>query len=564
MRDRAPSSYRAAAVFALYAIAILAAGFFTLPYGGREQKLMLVFGLWAIPLTAIAIYLGRPGAAALVRRLAIQPPPWALWVFTGLLLVVLLLIARFGFDAFPNSPDEYAYVIQAQTYALGKLWVPAPPVSDAFQFSQLFFKDGRWFSWYQPGWPLFMTPLVLVKGPLWIVNPLLGAITAPCFYALARQYLDRPAAWLATLTLVLSAYFLFNYASYFTHGAAALAAILSALFGGRYLRSGRWWTALAAGACIGLLGFIRAFNAPFIAAPFVVALLLTPGRRSGLLWFALGGAPFLAALLAYFAAFSGDPLLPVQEWYLPGHEPVGAPSGVSLRETAIRLTRLHFWTSPLVLLGWAWAFAALAVRRHLRFVDFIFPVTVLGFVFYGGHGGWQYGPRYLFEAWPFAVLTALRALEPILLPKPSDGTAAPASGKTAGLVAAALLAHLAYQLAYAPPRLALQHQLIDERDRVYKDVKAHRLKNAVVFIASTAQGLRWVDPLDLTRNGLDPFDNSVVYAVDRGEKNAELLSALPGRTPYLYALGSLRPLPLKEICTARMAAGRPAETHPRC
>ena len=52
---------------------------------------------------------------------------------------------------------------------------------------------------------------------------------------------------------------------------------------------------------------------------------------------------------------------------------------------------------------------------------------------------------------------------------------------------------------------------------------------------------------DLTRNGIR-FDAPVLYVLDRGERNGELMRAFPGRRPYVYdydggtGRGSLGPL----------------------
>jgi hypothetical protein len=232
---------------------------------------------------------------------------------------------------------------------------------------------------------------------------------------------------------------------------------------------------------------------------------------------------------------------------------VGEVSHVSLRETALRLMRLEFWTSPVALFAWGFAFAALARARRLSFLDFVFPATVLGFMLYGGHGGWQYGPRYLFEAWPFAVLTALRAAEPLLFAPRAAGRPAPAS-RAAAFAASALLAHLAYQLAYTAPRFLLQRQYIVERQRLYENAEAQKLSNAVVFIRGPGPGSRAVDDVDQTRNGLDPAADSVIYVLDGGERNAEVLATYPGRRPYIYEKGVLKPI-LPEPAAARARAG---------
>jgi hypothetical protein len=63
------------------------------------------------------------------------------------------------------------------------------------------------------------------------------------------------------------------------------------------------------------------------------------------------------------------------------------------------------WTSAPILTIYFIPFVYLAICRHLTFVDFLFPVFLVGMAFYNADAGNRYGPRYLFEAYPFLVLT---------------------------------------------------------------------------------------------------------------------------------------------------------------
>ena len=56
------------------------------------------------------------------------------------------------------------------------------------------------------------------------------------------------------LLLGLSAFFILNSGSYFSHSVTAFYGILFAICGAKYFAKGEWRYALAAGACIGLMG----------------------------------------------------------------------------------------------------------------------------------------------------------------------------------------------------------------------------------------------------------------------------------------------------------------------
>lgn len=445
--------------------------------------------------------------------------------------LIMLFIAGWVLDGFPNSGDEYAYVLQAQSYAHGRLWVPAPENPEFFRLVRFIDKDGIWVSQYQPGWALVLAPFAALGLPLWIVSPLFGVVALWAFHHLARRYMSETSRWMATLLLFGSAFFLLNFGSYFNNSLGAAFALMAALFLKRYLERGQIADAVLAGALVGFIGFSRAFNAVIVVAPFALAFLLAPRRRVGLIWFGLAGAPFLAALLAYNAAITGDPLLPVPMWWIPASEPLGAPDASFLAETARRLKRLVVWTSPVMVVGWIAAFAQLARRRQLDFTDFVFPSTLLFFVFYGGDGGNQYGPRYYFEGFPFMVLTIAKALDSLLFGE--------ACTRTRAVAAAAILAHVFYQVGFLAHRLPLERQVVLERQDMYRAVERAGLTNAVVLISSTVSPTRRMDPPDLVRNGIVVGDEAVTYALDYGARNQALRMMFPGRRFYSYRRGVL-------------------------
>jgi hypothetical protein len=261
--------------------------------------------------------------------------------------------------------------------------------------------------------------------------------------------------------------------------------------------------------------------------------MLAKDRRKGLLWFMLGGAPFLAALLAYDAAITGDPLRPVQTVMV--REPVGVPGWTGVKREIQRLLRLPEWTSPILLFGWAAAFLLTLKRRQADFTDWIMPVTFVALLFYGGQGGPQFGSRYFFEAWPFAILTTLKVMEPLLRDssRPSQ----------ASWVASGVLAAVALQFAYIPPRMLREHQIVEEQQEPYRAVAAAGLKHALVlFPEDNAGRYRPPFPNDFLRNGPHVGRQSVIYALDLGLRNNELLAAYPGRAVYIWENGSLSPM----------------------
>lgn len=490
---------------------------------------------WFLTLTfaAAATWLGRRDAGEVLRGLLATLARLGSRGVTGLLagvMVLLLAVARLVLDAFPNSGDEIAYVMQAQTYALGRLSVALPAAWQSLQLERFYEVNGAWLSQYPPGWALVLTPFAALGAPLWIVNPLLGVLVLVLFHRLARRHVSPAGAWLSVLLLGSSAFYILNAASYFNHILTTLFALAFALAAERFLERGRWRDAVLAGAWIGCLGLTRTQNAaPFVLA-FLMVLAARPDRRLGMVGFAMGGAPFLAALAAYNALTTGNPLLPPQYW--TGSEPLGEFDLQTLRLTLSRVVRLHEWTSPILLYGSVAAWIALARRRSLGLTDWIAPLTFLMFLVYGGDGGNQYGPRYYFEAWPFAILTLAKVATDLL--------ASPDS-RIRDWTASAAVTAMVCQIAYLGPRLEREHRVIIERQSLYRAVASAGITRAIVFIKDEVGTTRPMEPNDLLRNGFDVSARNVIYALPLPGAGAAMMQAYPGRRLYIYRNHRLEP-----------------------
>jgi hypothetical protein len=163
------------------------------------------------------------------------------------------------------------------------------------------------------------------------------------------------------------------------------------------------------------------------------------------------------------------------------------------------------------------------------------PVTFVALLFYGGHGGPQFGSRYFFEAWPFAILTLLKVVEPLR---------ADSSGPSrASWIASGVLAAVTLQLAYIPPRMLREHRIVEEQQEPYRAVAAAGLKHALVLFPYDNGG-RFRQPFaaDFLRNGPHVERQEVIYALDLGPKNSDLVAAYPGRAVYVWKGGALLPL----------------------
>jgi len=502
----------------------------------QDRALMkrLAWAALAIPLLSVppALLLGwhrsAAGVAERVARLGLRAPARSralalLAVFAAGVLVSALVLLHF-----PNSADEFSYLFQAETYASGRPWIDEHPVQAFVQFMHSKVLDGRWVGRFPPGWPAFLAPFLAVGLPAWLVNPLVAAACVALLYVLGRRSFGERAGLLAAALFALSPFLILNAGAYYSHLFAALLSLIFALAGTRYLERPSASAALVAGLALGWLGLARTMNPLLLGAPFAVALL---ARRS---WphllrgwpLALGGGACLALLFAYNAVLTGDPTLPptlVDDpkqtiGFVGGHTPARAWKFIQHR-----LLLLPRYTSGLFLFVYGLALVRGAQRRDLRWWDAYFALEVLGYSLYQNSSHDTYGPRYLFEAFPFAALRIAAACAPR------------AEGRPWAPVFSWLVAlHLATALTGIVSTAWLHGHVIRERRDPIRAVEEAGLRNAVVFVASDTSPTRRMPKFDLVRNLPDVDDQPVVWAHFRKQELERIEAYYPERTFWVY------------------------------
>ena len=218
----------------------------------------------------------------------------------------------------------------------------------------------------------------------------------------------------------------------------------------------------------------------------------------------------------------------------------------NLRDTSVmavrRMIEIAEWTAPLIVLLYAFAASRKIASRTFRFYDFIFPMFVAGFLLFPTMGGNRYGPRYYFEAYPFFVLTIVSAVVPYLTSK--------ADSIKAGFLAGALMLQVVLACIIAPIQVYENHRIVNERMALYDAVRDQKISHAVVIVRAGTGSILPVAPLDLTRNGIDPVEAEVIFAVNQFDQGwyyatgreapkgdmslEELIHAFPDRAFYVF------------------------------
>jgi hypothetical protein len=457
----------------------------------------------------------------------------------GLLTLALVGINQIVLLNFPNSGDEYVYLYQAETLAAGRLWNQALPSPDIFALNYLIQDSGRAFGSFPPGWPLALALALRLHVPVWLVNPLLGTLTVGLVWALGTRLYGPRAGVLAATLVLASPFFLFNAASYFSHTFCGALLLAAAWLAARDDRAPAWLP-VAVGALIGWAVLARYFTGVVCAIP-IVLWLLRPGvaRVRTLALVALGGLPWLLALMAYNTALSGNPWtltttpLTVSLWFKEGF----ALRGADILST--HLVRHLLWSPPVLIVAYLFFLRRGAPELRRGPLDWMPAIMVMTLYFYVERGGNQYGPRFHYEVFLFMVVFVAGHLF-------RPGASAPtASQRRLFGLAVISVALMPFSLAV---HAVIERNVIRERMDPFTRAANANLPPALVLIGGRVGTSRSIAASDLTRNGID-HDGRVLFGLDLGEvEHCAPATRLPDRTTYLYvwdharSIGRLQPL----------------------
>lgn len=446
----------------------------------------------------------------------------------GIILLSFLasvFVAYGTLDSFPNSSDEYAYLYQAKTLSEGKLWEASHELHDFFYFNHIANKDGIAVSRFPPGWPLILAGSYYIALNPILVNPILGAVLLIVFFSFVnRFYTPRVAIW-SLIALAMSSFFIFNSASFFSHTSCALFVLCFVYGSYLYFEKPKPAYLLLAGFCLAMVAITRYFTAILIFIPFFFFFIKHCKFASvrAFFWLGMGAVPCVAFLFWYNYSITGNALLPVTMWAY-ADEGLGFVRGHTVLKGVEHVVRwlgmFLYWCSPAILILY---FAGLigkvadAKARWTHPEDYLFIVLMGGYFFYYQIGGNQYGPRFLFEAFPFVVVFVVANVLQF----------------NKKWITGLFIAGVIFAMVKFPFIADRESKVIEERKDLYTLVQKRDIRNAVVMISSYTSVVRPMPIGDLTRNDVY-YLNDVLYAIDLKERNQELMNYFPDREFYRY------------------------------
>jgi hypothetical protein len=290
-------------------------GRFGLPPDSAAAGALVLAIVWG------ALAYAHDKSSRLRRAAACAPPRAALAVFWPIAATLLsAAYVAYYLHGGPRVIDATSYALAAKAIASGAFCFPTGLPSAAIRGRFLIGADASQCVGvlFPPGYPLALAGAVALGAPL-LLGPLIAGAQAWIVWLLARRHLGRDAATIAAALYVLSACARYHTADTMSHGWAAL--LLSGACYAWGFHSA--WGDRVGGACWGWLVATRPVTG--MVGLFALALLSTtsaPGARPQRhAWIRRGGnallgaAPFLALLLCYNHALTGDTLLTPQSLY---------------------------------------------------------------------------------------------------------------------------------------------------------------------------------------------------------------------------------------------------------
>jgi hypothetical protein len=468
-----------------------------------------------------------------------------IWVFT-----CTNLISYFVFEHIPHVQDSIAQLFQAKIFASGHLTAPPPPIPDFFQYfyDNLIITKNQWYSQYPPAHPFFLMIGLLLGAP-WIINPLFASFSVMLLYGITRQYYSNREARIAILLFSVSPFFLFMSSSYMNHVSTLFFSLLFLFTLNKSRAENRPFYGLLCGLSLGILLNIRMGEAVMMGVIFGSVYLISVLRHRQYASLAAFSAAFIFlafVLLGYNYATNGNPFLFGYQlrWganhtlgfvdsaviTTPPHTPLRGVGHTLSNFTALN-QNLFEWPVPSLLFIGIYFIPYLFKKNYY---DYWLLTGLFGspiFYFFYFYQDMCLGPRFFYNSLPFAVILTARSMVKIIDKIRTAGSSI--SLQCSRAVISLLVFSVLFAGAVRMPRLiAFYSDSFWEVDnRLMEKAQSLGINNAVIFQKS--YGLKGNTLGAGFLHNAPCLNDSIVFARDLGERNAELMHFFPKRKYYL-------------------------------
>jgi hypothetical protein len=341
-------------------------------------------------------------------------------------LLIYGLVAWRVFSRVPISIDELVQLVQAKTFASGRLWQPVSPMPEFYSVLNMVDGSGRYYGQFPPGGPAMLALGVLVGAP-WLVGPVCGAVAVAAFWSYVRVVEpQREVAVGAALLFAVAPFAVFMSGSHMNHVPTSMWLMVAMAAMARAMSSSRPAPGFAFvnGLALGCAATIRPVDAFAFALPaglwYLSNALGDRARWRDVIASGVGVAIPVGAMLWVNAHTTGHPFVFGYQVLWGRSHDLGfhrAPWGMAHTPVrGIELINLYFLRlqtylfessipSLIPFLG-----ALFLTRKMDRFDRYLLSTTalVLGLYFAYWHDGFIFGPRFVFPLLPMLVLWTAR------------------------------------------------------------------------------------------------------------------------------------------------------------
>ncbi len=351
-----------------------------------------------------------------------------LWIVSIAGFLLAAGAAWYCFNRQPQSIDEMAQLWHARMLLGGHFSIPTEPDPAFFSAMNVVDAGGRWYSQFPIGGPAVLAA-GLALGAVWLVNPVLIALTVRNVYRFAQRAYGESFARGATLLLLVAPFFIFMGASEQNHvpalAFATLALAALPAWASAASRRDAFRQAALIGFALGVVATVRPLDALAVAAAiglYQLGVLIRARQR----WMEIAvqcaaGAVPVAVLMWANVRTTGAPLRFGYEVMWGANHGLGfhpSPFGdAHTPRRALVLASLYLMKLDMYLFEWpipalVAPIIALAWLRRPSTWDALLAtviVAVLGSYALYWHNGHFLGPRFLYTAVPAFVVLAARA-----------------------------------------------------------------------------------------------------------------------------------------------------------
>ncbi|MBI4514996.1 MAG: glycosyltransferase family 39 protein [Deltaproteobacteria bacterium] len=513
---------------------------------GRSMILYLAYASTGLTLVLIGVWpaLLRSTAVPIERGLdglhQLRPGVFLAAVFL-LVFIPANLASYFLFEHIPHVQDSISQVFQAILFAHGRVSLQPPPHPEFFE-QTFVLSNPRWYSMYPPGHAAVLA-LGAWLGTPWLINPVLGGLTAIAIYCAGKEIYGETTGRLAAGLVAVSPFVIFMSAEFMNHSSSLLFMSLFLLGFARTVRTQAPRSALLAGLALGAATCVRPLSGLALALPFILYALWLAVRAPRrflppfVLVAAAGCLPLAGFLLYNYAATgsmfttgyasAGHGLGFGRSGWGPSHAPARAVVHALLEVNALHKLLFEWPIPSLVFL------CALFVGRRRQAWDWLllasWATLMVAYFFYW----FQHvclGPRYEFEAVAALVLLAARGLQsvPELLRDRLGVAASPQRVRQALalIVGLCVLTMLSVNLLPLVWLYGDSYWMVNAA--VYRTVRQQQLDDALVFVNSNYSATF----LGNFESGLE-LKGPVIYARNLAGAGPALMPMFANRRYYL-------------------------------